>query len=62
MYLSLGFIKMNPRPIPTDDICEKSIVALWELFQQLFGDSESSKCLLFCKEMGYHSGTVLRIF
>jgi hypothetical protein len=57
MYKSLGLIKVNPRLIASDDICEWSIVVFRELFQQSFGDSCRSKFLLFCKEMRYLSGT-----
>ena len=56
-YLSLGLIKVNPRLIASDDICERSIVVFRELFQQLFCDSYPSKFLFFCNEMGYPSGT-----
>ena len=57
LYLSLGLIKVNPRLIDSDDICERSIAVFRELFQQLFCDSYPSKFLFFCKEMGYPSGT-----
>jgi hypothetical protein len=55
--LLLGLIKVNPCLIASDDFCERSIVVFRELFQQLFGDSYQSKFLLFCKEIGYPSGT-----
>ena len=42
-YLSLGLVKVNPRLIASDDICERSIVVFRELFQQLFCDSNLSK-------------------
>ena len=57
LYLSLGLIKVNPRLIANDDICERSIVVFRELFQQLFYDSYPSKFLFFYKEMGCPSGT-----
>jgi hypothetical protein len=57
MYLSLGLIKDNPRLIASEDICERSIVVFREQFQQFFEDFYLSKFLLFCKEMGYPSGT-----
>ena len=50
LYLSL-------RLIGNDDICERSIVVFRELFQQLFFDCDPSKCLFFCNEVGYSSGT-----
>jgi hypothetical protein len=53
MYLSLWLIKVNPRFIASDDICERSIVVFMELFQQLFGDSYVSKFLLFLYGDGY---------
>jgi hypothetical protein len=43
MYLLLGLIKVNLRLRASDDICERSIVVLRELFKQLFGDSYTSK-------------------
>ena len=57
LYLLLGLVKVNPRLIASDDICERSIVVFRELFQQLFCDSYPSKFLFFCNEMGYPSGT-----
>ena len=61
--ISLGLVKVNPRLIANDDICERSIVVFRELFQQLFCDSYPSKFLLFSKEMRYPSGTyILLIF
>lgn len=39
-----------------NDICEGSIVVFRKLFQQLFGDSHSSKLFLLCKEIWYPSG------
>ena len=57
LYLSPGLVKVNPRLITSDDVCERSIVVFRELFQLLFCDSYPSKFLFFCKEMGYPSGT-----
>ena len=57
LYLSLGLVKVNPRLIASDDICERSIVVFRELFQQLFCVSYPRKFLFFCKEMGYPSST-----
>ena len=57
LHLSLGLVKVNPRLIASDDICQRSIVVFRELSQQLFCDSYPSKFLFFCKEMGYPSGT-----
>ena len=51
LYFSLGLVKVNPRLIASDDICERSIVVFRELFQQLFCDSHRSKFLLFCNEI-----------
>ena len=34
LYLSLGLVKVNPRLIASDYICERSIVVFRELFQQ----------------------------
>ena len=48
LYLSLGLVKVDPRLIACDDICERSIVVFMELFQQLFCDSYPSKFLFFC--------------
>ena len=47
LYLSLGLVKVNPRLIASDDICERSIVVFRELFQHLFCDSYPSKFLFF---------------
>ena len=52
LYLSLGLVKVNPRLIACDDICERSIVVFMELFQRLLCDSYPSKFLFFCNEMG----------
>ena len=57
LYLSLGLLKVNPCLVASDDICERLIVVFRELFQQLFCDSNLSKILLFCNEIGYPSGT-----
>ena len=56
LYLSIGLVKVNPCLIASNDICERSIVAVRELFQQLFCDSYPSKFLFFCNEIGYPSG------
>ena len=55
--ISLGLVKVKPRLIASDDICERSIVVFRVPFQQLFWDSYTSKFLFFCNEMGYPSGT-----
>jgi hypothetical protein len=57
IYRSLGVIKVNPRLMSSDAICERSSVVFRELCHQLFGNSYPSKFLLFCKDMGYPSGT-----
>ena len=57
LYLSLALVKVNPRLIASDDICERSIVVFRKLFQQLFCDSCPSKFLFFCNEMGYPNST-----
>ena len=57
LYLSLALVKVNPRLIASDDICERSVVVFRELFQHLFCNSHPSKFLFFCNEMGYPSGT-----
>ena len=62
LYLLLGLVKVNPRLIASNDICERLIVVFRELFQQLFCDSYPSKFLFFCNEMGYPSGSILLIF
>ena len=62
LYLSLGLVKVNSRLIAGDDIYERSIVLLRELFQPLFCDSYPCKFLFFCNEIGYPSGTYLSQF
>ena len=53
--ISLGLVKVDPRLVASDDICERSIVIFRELFQKLFCDSYPNKFLFFCNEMGYPS-------
>ena len=58
---SLRLLKVNPRLIASDDICERSIVVFRELFEQLFCYSYPSKFFFFCNEMGIHLQLILLI-